>query len=193
MELNVSVSVIGNIGCGKSTLLHGLTNKGYGVIFEPVNQWKFLKQFYTDMQRWCFTLQIEVLNSFNNMNTKDKIVERSPWEACNIFAKNSHINKLMSDEEYELICQLTNSIGYKPDVFIYLRSTPDICMERIKIRNRECESSITKEYITQLHQLYEKCIQDLIKEGKIILIVDAFKDKDIICNEVHEFMKCYQY
>lgn len=192
MTLNISISVIGNIGCGKSTLLNGLIDKGYEVMFEPVNQWKFLKKFYEDMRRWCFTLQVEILNSFKGMDTKNKIVERSPWEACNIFAKNSHMNNLLSDEEYGLICQLTNSIGYKPDVFIYLRSTPELCMERIKQRQRECESTITKEYITQLHELYVKCIEDLIKEGKYVFIVDAFKEKDDICEEVIEFMKVYQ-
>lgn len=193
MSLITSVSVIGNIGCGKSTLLHGLIDKGYEVLFEPVNQWKFLNKFYEDMQRWCFTLQVEILNSFKGMDTKNKIVERSPWEACNIFAKNSHMNNLLSDEEYALICQLTKSIGYKPDVFIYLRSTPELCMERIKERHRECETSITKEYITQLHGLYDQCIEDLIKEGKFVFIIDAFKDKDVICSEIDEFMKVYKW
>ena len=192
MALNVSISVIGNIGCGKSTLLEGLIQNGYDVAFEPVSEWKFLRKFYEDMRRWCFTLQVDILNSFNGMDTKNKIVERSPWEACNIFAKNSHMNNLMSDEEYNLICQLTESIGYKPHVFIYLRSTPELCMERIKMRRRDCETTITQEYITQLYDLYRQCIWDLVKEGKRVFIVDAHKDKDVICREVVEFIKDHQ-
>jgi deoxyadenosine/deoxycytidine kinase len=190
MSTSKNISVIGNIGCGKSTLLHSLYDQEYDVAFEPVNDWKFLNKFYTDMKRWCFALQVEILNSFKVMDISNKIVERSPWEACNIFAKNSHLNNLMTDDEYHLICQITKSVGYKPDVFIYLRSTPELCMERIKKRNRHCESKVTAEYITQLHVLYDQCIEDLIKEGKHVFIVDAYKEKQSICEEVIEFLTC---
>jgi len=184
-----NISVIGNIGCGKSTLLDSLVINGYDVAFEPVNEWKFLNKFYEDMKRWCFTLQVEILNSFKVMDIKGKIVERSPWEACNIFAKNSYLNNLMTDEEYAVICEITKNVGYKPDVFIYLRSTPELCIERIKIRNRHCENTITQEYIEQLHELYDQCIEDLVKEGKTVFVVDAYKNKDIICDEVVQFLE----
>ena len=185
----VNVSVIGNIGCGKSTLLHGLVEKGYDVEFEPVNEWKFLNKFYENMKRWCFTFQVEILNSFKVMDIDNKIVERSPWEACNIFANNSYLNNLMTKDEYDIICDITKNVGYKPDVFIYLKSSPELSMERIKNRGRICENSISLEYITQLQILYEHCIEELIKEGKKILIIDAHKDKNIICDEVVEFLK----
>ena len=61
-----NISVIGNIGCGKSTLLTSLSDKQFDVAYEPVHEWKFLPKFYNDMKRWCFTLQVEILNSFKN-------------------------------------------------------------------------------------------------------------------------------
>lgn len=168
------VSVIGNIGSGKSSLLKSLSNSyGCNVVYEPVNEWKFLSKFYADMNRWCFALQVEILNSFRNLKINNAIVERSPWEASNIFAKNLYNNKLMTEDEYMLIQSLTNDIGYKPDIFVYLRTDPDMCMSRIKNRNRECENSIEYEYISQLHELYEQAITTLTTEGRDVLIVDA--------------------
>ena len=183
-----NVSVIGNIGCGKSTLLDALSKKNFNVAYEPVHEWKFLPKFYNDMKRWCFTLQVEILNSFKNMDIKNKIVERSPWEACHIFAKNAFNNDLLTKEEFKLVENITENVGYKPDCFIYLRATPDICMTRIKERNRECESEISLEYVTQLYELYEDCIQKLLKGHNKVIIIDAEKNKDTICNEVCEWL-----
>jgi deoxyadenosine/deoxycytidine kinase len=183
-----NVSVIGNIGCGKSTLLHSLSMRQYEVAFEPVSDWKFLPKFYDDMKRWCFTLQVEILNSFKTMNINNKIVERSPWEACHIFAKNAYNNGLLSDDEYTLVENITHNVGYKPEVFIYLCASPELCMYRIKERNRECEGNITIEYITQLHELYENCITELKKEGKNVQIIDAWKSKEEICSEVSKWL-----
>ena len=184
-----NISVIGNIGCGKTTLLKLLSSKNYEVAYEPVNDWKFLPKFYNDMKRWCFTLQVEILNSFKMMDINNKIVERSPWEACHIFAKNAHNNELLSDDEYELVKNITENVGYKPEVFIYLRASPEVCMSRIYNRNRKCESSIDIEYIRQLYDLYENCIEDLIKEEKKVIVVDAWQPKEKICNEVCEWLK----
>lgn len=183
-----NVSVIGNIGCGKSTLLNSLSEKQFDVAYEPVHEWKFLPKFYNDMKRWCFTLQVEILNSFKNMDINNKIVERSPWEACHIFAKNAFNNGLLSDEEYRLIENITDNVGYKPEIFIYLRASPEVCMSRIDKRSRECESGIKMEYITQLYELYEDCIQKLIKENKKVIIIDAQNDKAKICKEVCEWL-----
>jgi deoxyadenosine/deoxycytidine kinase len=94
----------------------------------------------------------------------------------------------MTDEEFHLISDITVNVGYKPDVFIYLRATPELCMERIKKRGRECENEITLEYITQLHLLYEDCIKDLKKDNKLVYIVDAKYDKESCCQKVCDFL-----
>jgi deoxyadenosine/deoxycytidine kinase len=183
------VSIIGNIGAGKSTLLKELSSKGYKVVFEPVDQWTFLPQFYKNMKRWSFTLQVEILHSFHNLNTKNAIVERSPWEATNIFARNLYENEYMTLSEYNLIQNMTNR--YKmPELFVYLKSTPSTCIERIKKRNRTCETSISEEYISKLHTLYEASVKELEKSNNVIHVC-ANQSKEELCKQVIEKINIY--
>jgi deoxyadenosine/deoxycytidine kinase len=184
----LNISIVGNIGCGKTTLLQQLAEKGYGVAYEQINEWKFLDKFYEDMHRWSFTLQVEILNSFKTIDILNKIVERSPWEACHIFAKNSFDNGFMSVEEYEIICDITKNVGHVPDVFIYIKASPQLCMERIKLRNRDCEKYISFAYIEQLYKLYEKNIENLLVNSRYIKIVDANMKPCDIRDEVISFI-----
>ena len=185
----MSVSIIGNIGVGKSTLLKELKSKGYKVVFEPIDRWTFLPKFYQDMKRWSFTLQVEVLHSFQNLDVKNAIVERSPWEATNIFARNLYENGAMTNDEYNLIQNMT-SVNKMPELFVYLKSTPSMCMDRIKMRNRTCETSISEEYISKLHTLYELSIEKLQKNHNIV-VIDSKQSKEDLCAQVIEKINMY--
>lgn len=155
------ISIGGSIGSGKSTVLRELEKAGYDVFYEPVDEWKHISKFYSDRKRWSFTFQIEVLNSFLKVKDKDAVedavvvCERSPWESYNIFSKNLVEQGDMTVDEFELFKKVYDNMAWKPDIFIYLRSTPETCLERIKERSRSCETEIDIEYLRSLHTLYE--------------------------------------
>jgi deoxyadenosine/deoxycytidine kinase len=174
------VSIGGSIGCGKSSILQKLKENGFDVFFEPVDEWKHLKQFYLDKKRWGFTFQVEVLSSFQKCkNTSSLVVcERSPWESYHIFSQTLAKSGDMSIDEYELFNKIYESLYWKPDIFIYLRATPEICMSRIHQRNRPCEQSINMEYLQDLHVLYE----GLFTRGSIS--IDASKSIQSVYDEV---------
>lgn len=157
------ISIGGNIGCGKSTILDLLQKDGHAVFFEPVHEWKHLQKFYDDKQRWGFTFQMEILNSFQQSNDH-VIYERSPWESYHIFSKMLLENGYMTPCEFELFESLYKKLAWKPDLFIYLRTTPEVCNERVKQRQRSCESNIDMEYLRTLHEKY-----------------DALYTRDIVC------------
>lgn len=174
------ISVIGNIASGKSTLLKNLSRRGFEVLQEPVSDWKFLSKFYEDPKRWCFALQIEILHSFSSMHTDGKIVERSPYEANKIFAYNSYRNGCLTSQEYDLIDQISQTHRI-PDQFIYMRCPPEVCMDRLQQRNRDCESEVTISYLKDLHDLYETFVQKLERDGQKVHRIDGcMTEQDIL-------------
>jgi deoxyadenosine/deoxycytidine kinase len=176
------VSIVGNIGCGKSTLLAKLEEKGLKVMYEPVSSWTTLSLFYKDMNRWAFPLQVQILNSFYN-SPENMISERSPWEAQHIFAKNLMDQGVLAQEEYDLMGDLIKNIGWLPDIFIYIKTDPDKCFERVLSRKRECESSVPLEYLKSLDSLYEY-------ESKIMpfITVDGNQSADKVFEEVEKIV-----
>lgn len=184
------ISVIGNIGCGKSTLLSSLQDKGIHVEFEPVKEWTLLTKFYNDMKRWAFAFQMEVLHSFSKINTTSRctIVERSVWESFYIFAQNLRNTQCLTDEEFTLCEKMHDKFGSIPDVFIYLKTSPETCFERIKKRNRLAEEKISLEYIQNLHTLYEYETNLLTKYKKMITINAEQSDK-IVLSQIMDQLK----
>lgn len=174
----MKISIGGSIGCGKSTLLDLLKKDGYTVFFEPVDEWKHLHKFYEDKKRWSFTFQMEVLNSFQQLKQEDIICERSPWESYHIFSKMLLENGCMTPGEFELFEGLYNKLAWKPDIFIYLRTTPETCRERILKRQRPCETNIDIAYLKSLHEKYEA----LYARG--IVCVDANRTVDEVYKDV---------
>ena len=165
------ISVVGNIGCGKSSFLNNLENIGFEVAQEPVSDWVFLSKFYEDPSRWCFALQVEVMHTLSKNLLPGFIVERSPLEANKIFALNSFRNGAMTTEEYELIEKL--SMDYPtPQRYIYIRTSPKTCCERIRKRSRSYESNISLDYLIDLHRLYGNFVKKL-QEHADVLIIDG--------------------
>ena len=178
------IAIAGNIGSGKTTLTRMLAAR-YGWIprYESVDFNPYLSDFYEDMERWSFNLQIYFLNKrFKDVvdiaGTDDIIVQdRTIYEDARIFAPNLRDMGLMSTrdfENYSDLFDLMMSLVGMPDLLIYLRSSLPNLIAQIQKRGREYEQSISIDYLAGLNEKYEKWIKDY--KGKL-LIVDADKYK----------------
>ena len=175
------IAVAGNIGSGKTTLT-SLLAKHYGwePHFEDVDDNPYLNDFYQDMQRWSFNLQIYFLNSrFDQIldikkSGKDIIQDRTIYEDAFIFAPNLHSMGLMSTRDFEnyfTLFNLVSSLVEAPDLIIYLRASIPTLVNQIQNRGRKYESSIRLDYLKRLNERYEAWIESY-NLGKL-LIVDA--------------------
>lgn len=178
----MKISICGNIGCGKTTLLEYLREIGYDIVYEPVDQWSILDDFYKDMKRWSFSLQVQVLYTFLMQKSEKKTViyERSAQESYNIFTTSLYNQGFLSKKEFELIKTMTETLAWKPDIVIYLQCQPEKCMERIVKRNRNCETNISMDYLNHLHDLYEKNTYDYVVDASLLKEEVALKVQDII-------------
>jgi deoxyadenosine/deoxycytidine kinase len=144
------VVIDGNIGCGKSSVLDGLAKNGYIVHKEPIDMWP-LNEFYSDRRRWALTLQVAV---FDSMKSCDGVHERCPESSFHVFWDMLRTD--VKPIEDSIVAGLYESIGWNPDIYVYLRSSPEKCFERIQARNQTGDTEVTLEYLKQLHQQYEK-------------------------------------
>ncbi|MBL7111738.1 MAG: deoxynucleoside kinase [Bacteroidales bacterium] len=175
------IAVAGNIGSGKTTLTSILAKHyGWEPHFEDVDENPYLNDFYQDMQRWSFNLQIYFLNSrFNQIldikkSGKDIIQDRTIYEDAFIFAPNLHSMGLMSTRDFEnyfTLFNLVSSLINAPDLIIYLRASIPTLVNQIQNRGRKYESSIRLDYLKRLNERYEAWIESY-NLGKL-LIVDA--------------------
>jgi deoxyadenosine/deoxycytidine kinase len=173
------IAIAGNIGAGKTTLTK-LLSKHYGweAHFEDVDQNPYLNDFYEEMQRWSFNLQIYYLNSrFTqiqeiNENKKNVIQDRTIYEDAFIFAPNLHSMGLMTTRDFENYFSLFNlmdSFVNPPDLLIYLRAGIPTLVEQINRRGRDYEESIRLDYLKRLNERYEAWISTYDK-GKLLII-----------------------
>jgi deoxyadenosine/deoxycytidine kinase len=173
------IAVAGNIGAGKTTLTK-LLSKHYDweAHFEDVEQNPYLNDFYEEMQRWSFNLQVYYLNSrFTqiqeiNLNKKNVIQDRTIYEDAYIFAPNLHSMGLMTTRDFENYFSLFNlmdSFVNPPDLLIYLRASIPTLVEQINKRGRDYEESILLDYLKRLNERYEAWISTYDK-GKLLII-----------------------
>jgi deoxyadenosine/deoxycytidine kinase len=175
------IAVAGNIGSGKTTLTRILGKHfGWDTHFEDVDDNPYLNDFYADMQRWSFNLQVYFLNSrFNQVleirnSDKTVIQDRTIYEDAYIFAPNLHSMGLMSTRDFENYYTLFNlmvSLVQPPDLIIYLRASVPTLVNQIQKRGRKYENSIRLDYLKRLSERYESWIETY-KDGKL-LVVDA--------------------
>lgn len=173
------IAVAGNIGSGKTTLTNMLSNHyGWRPHFEAVDDNPYLADFYNDMQRWSFNLQIYFLNTrFQDVveilkSEETVIQDRTIYEDACIFAKNLHKMGLMSTrdfENYNSLFSLMLSLVKPPDLLIYLRSSVPNLVNHIQKRGREYEAGIRLDYLQGLNNLYEKWIENY-KDGKLLIV-----------------------
>lgn len=187
------IAVAGNIGAGKTTLA-GLLAKHYGweAHFEDVDENPYLNDFYEDMKRWSFALQIHFLNSrFNQVlalrkTGKDIIQDRTVYEDAYIFAPNLESMNLMPKRDFDNYLSLFNimsSLIQPPDLLIYLRASIPTLVNHIQERGRDYEETIRLDYLKRLNERYEAWVSGY-KLGKLLIIdvddVDFLKNpKDI--------------
>jgi len=182
------IAIAGNIGSGKTTLA-GLLSKHYGweAHYEDVDENPYLNDFYDDMQRWSFNLQIFFLNSrfsqIIDIKKMDKTViqDRTIYEDAYIFAPNLHSMGLMSTRDFEnyfTLFSLMSSLIEPPDLLLYLRASVPTLVNQIQKRGRDYENSIRIDYLKRLNERYEAWIESY-KLGKLLIIeADAYDFPD---------------
>jgi len=187
------VAIAGNIGSGKTTLTEKLAKHyNWTAQFEDVEHNPYLNDFYDDMQRWSFNLQIYYLNSrFNQIQEikqsgKKIIQDRTIYEDAHIFAPNLHSMGLMTTRDFENYFSLFNlmeSFISAPDLLIYLRASVPTLVNQIQKRGREYEETIRLDYLKRLNERYEAWISTYDKGKLLIIDTDevnfAEKDEDL--------------
>ena len=183
------IAIAGNIGSGKTTLTSMLAKHyNWKAHFEDADDNPFLNDFYEDMQRWSFNLQIYFLNSrFSQIidirKSGEKVIQdRTIYEDAFIFAPNLHAMGLMANRDYNnytSLFELMEGLVGAPDLLIYLRSSIPNLVSQIHKRGREYENSISIDYLSRLNERYEAWIQTYDKGKLVIIDVD---DIDFVNN-----------
>ena len=173
------VAIAGNIGSGKTTLATKLSKHyKWEAHYEDVENNPYLNDFYKEMQRWSFNLQVYFLNSrFRQIlsikeSGKSYIQDRTIYEDAFIFAPNLHAMGLMSSRDFNNYQELFNLMGsfiQGPDLLIYLRASTATLVNQIQKRGRDYENSIRLDYLTRLNERYEAWIAEYSK-GKVLIV-----------------------
>ena len=184
------VAVAGNIGAGKTTLTKLLAKHyKWEPQLEDVVDNPYLDDFYNQMERWSFNLQVYFLNSrFRQVlqirkSGKEIIQDRTIYEDAHIFAPNLHAMGLMTNrdfENYRSLFDLMESLVQGPDLLIYLRSTIPNLVEQIHKRGRDYENTISIDYLSRLNERYEAWIHGYDKGKLLIIDVD---DLDFVAKQ----------
>ena len=183
------IAITGNIGAGKTTLAEQLASHyGWQILYEAVEGNPYLADFYADMPRWSFNLQVYFLNSrfaqvkkimavrqaneANPDRTSTVVQDRTIYEDAAIFARNLHETDRMTSRDYETYRSLFDnmvSLIHPPDLMIYLRADLPKLREQIRKRGRSFEQSISDEYLNSLNRLYEEFVASY-QEGELLIL-----------------------
>ncbi|KLO24186.1 deoxycytidine kinase [Marinitoga sp. 1197] len=199
------IVLAGNVGAGKSTFTRVLSERlGFTPYYESVNDNPFLEDFYQDQKKWSYHLQTFFLfHRFNSIkqiiDSKDNaILDRSIYEDAEIFAKNLYNNGKMSEREYQTYRQIFYTMLEflkKPDLLIYIKTSVDTVVKRIKKRGREMEMQVPIEYWKQLDDLYMEWINNYnqskiyVVDGDTIDIVENPEYIDKIVEDISEILE----
>ncbi|MCB0264440.1 MAG: deoxynucleoside kinase [Calditrichaeota bacterium] len=198
------IGIAGNIGVGKTTVTTKMAEKlGWQPYFESVIDNPYLDDFYKDMKRWGFNLQIYFLaHRFKSQKEimeagQHAIQDRTIYEDVEIFARSLYEQGNINDRDYSTYRDLFyNMVPYlpKPDVIIYLRASVDTLMHRISLRGRDFEQSIPRDYITYLNHAYERWMNEAKKEFSVLEInadetdyVNGDNDLDALIEQIRRY------
>ena len=178
------IGLAGNIGVGKTTFTKLLSEKlNWTPFFESVSDNPYLSDFYTDMKRWSFNLQIFFLHKRFEMHQKmsasltSVIQDRTIYEDLEIFAKNLYRLGKLSQRDWDNYYGLFKVMNFylkRPDLIIYLKADTDTLLRRIKRRGRDYENSIDPEYIHTLNISYDRWIESISDQPVMIIETDYF-------------------
>jgi deoxyadenosine/deoxycytidine kinase len=187
-------TIDGNIGCGKTSVLNYLHKyKNIQIDLEPVEKWKtFLDNIYLSKTGY-FNFQIKVWLDRAWIQEKDSksiiLMERSPFFIRNTFNKNDYNNNNINEDEFNVINEMYNKTDniWKSNLYIYLRSSPKRCLEKIQYRGRNNEMDISLDYITNIHNLHEETYKIALDKKLDIIVIDI-DNKSI--NEIADEIFC---
>jgi len=196
------VGLAGNIGVGKTTFTEIVAkNLGWFPFYESVDDNPYLGDFYGDMSRWSFNLQVYFLHkrfkSLNGMNMSNcgVIQDRTIYEDVEIFARNLQEMNFMDQrdwENYKGLFSIMTSYLRKPDLIIYLKASTDTLLTRIKSRSRHYEKSIDPEYLHTLNVAYNKWISN-IKDIPVLIVetdgFNIFEHNELLDNIIDEMQQ----
>ena len=186
----IFIAIAGNIGTGKTTLTQMLSRRfGWRPHFEAINDNPYLEDFYKDMKRWAFPLQIFFLkNRFQShqsviQGSNSAVQDRSIYEDANIFARNLYEQGQMEERDYknylqfyEIMCRFLTP----PDLVIYLKKSLPVLKSRIKQRGRGYEQNISDEYLGNLNRYYDEWMDGYDLGKKLVIPSD---DLDFLENQ----------
>lgn len=182
------IAIAGNIGSGKTTLATSLSKYlGFEPQYEDADSNPYLFDFYQDMQRWSFNLQIFFLNTrFKKIIDIRKeganiIQDRTIYEDAQIFAPNLHAMGLMAKRDYETYRTLFDNLLElipPPDLLIYLRGSIPSLVDQIQRRGREYEDSIRLDYLRRLNERYEAWYESYNLGKKMEIVIDELNFRD---------------
>ncbi|MDP6853212.1 MAG: deoxynucleoside kinase [Candidatus Marinimicrobia bacterium] len=184
MKSNPFVGVAGNIGVGKTTFTEIVAKHfGWREFYESVADNPYLDDFYRDMHRWSFNLQIYFLHHrFAGQveireSERGVIQDRTIYEDVEIFARNLHEMKFMTDRDWDTYVDLFKNMTQflrKPDLIIYLRASTDTLLSRIRNRDRNFERDISPEYLHSLNISYDQWIRNCTDYAVLTIESDGF-------------------
>lgn len=194
------IAICGNIGSGKTTLTTKLSKHyGWRALYESVDDNPYLRDFYKDMPRWSFHVQIYFLNTrFKQVDEirrseRTTVQDRTIYEDAHIFASNLHTSGFISDRDYSSYLDIFHSMinfVQPPDLLIYLKADIPKLVQQIEKRGRDYEYSIKIEYLKNLNHHYETWINNY-KLGKLLVIdvnhldfVNNVEDFSLIVNRI---------
>ena len=182
------IVIAGNIGSGKSTLAEMLAKHyGWEPFMEPVVDNPYLSDYYKDIKRWSFALEVFFLKQrfkdILNINASDKTIiqDRSIFEGVYIFTANNHDMGNMDDRDFETYMELFEqmmTIVRLPDLMIYLRSSVAHLVDNIHKRGRDYEQTMPLQYLSNLNERYEEFVMNTYKGRKLVIDVDDIDYKN---------------
>lgn len=164
------VIIEGIIGAGKSVCLEELREKYPNVFPELVEEWKELEYFYQDPPKWCLEFSLRVLMTQFKQHKQAielpeetlKIFERSPLASRHVFTQNLFNEGIMTQKKWDIYKQYYEIMKWEPeedDLIIFIDAPADVCMDRIKKRGRECETTVSQEYLHKLQFQYKNMLK----------------------------------